>query len=297
MATRRAHTLCSSDVPNGAARPQPGVRRGGAFAFGRAAGRPWCAVGLGAVGLGAVGLGAVLSGCGQEPRFTAPSAMRASRAESDASTAGSKLADSGDEATQGAGAVQTTQSLFCELALTGSDEHSLLAVPLRVHVGHSALDPATLCDTFQEIGELWGRQAGICFSIEVTFGDEPSSQGLDLWFKAERPLLAEVDANGVYVGDHAIYSLDEPDLRWAEPAANIAAARTAAHELGHALGLQHQNCGVACDGLLMRSGTRGTRLVPGAPADRDEVAQARRGATAFVGQVSPERCTRVRLSD
>jgi hypothetical protein len=74
------------------------------------------------------------------------------------------------------------------------------------------------------------------------------------------------DPNGYYSGDHDIWSRDHPSLGAAPNPVQLPTARTTAHELGHGLGLDHQDFGNACpDGtgnldcndLLMRSGRRG----------------------------------------
>ena len=70
----------------------------------------------------------------------------------------------------------------------------------------------------------------------------------------------------------------------------IGAARTAAHELGHGLGLPHNNCTAgeaappldACREFLMASGTRGILLLEGTRevdgAQKNEISTARNTA-------------------
>ena len=64
----------------------------------------------------------------------------------------------------------------------------------------------------------------------------------------------------MYSGPHNIWTLDQPSLGSAPNPVMINASRTAAHELGHALSLNHTNCGSACDDALMASGKKGYKL-------------------------------------
>jgi hypothetical protein len=154
-------------------------------------------------------------------------------------------------------------------------------VPLRVHVTRSELSREDLCGTLEEVNEIWWTQAGVCFEIEIVDDDETADTGMDLWFERSAPFPNGVEANGVYSGPHEIYSLDEPSLNTAPNPTEYRPARTAAHELGHGLGLNHQNCGAACNDLLMTSGRRGFALATGSPASTDEHARARDRATDY----------------
>jgi hypothetical protein len=84
-------------------------------------------------------------------------------------------------------------------------------------------------------------------------------------------------ANGVTQSAHSIWSIDHPRLNAVKMPVMNPAARTTAHELGHALGLAHENpppstdcaspcyCaqrGDDCDEYLLRSGTQGFFLSP-----------------------------------
>jgi hypothetical protein len=149
------------------------------------------------------------------------------------------------------------------------------AVALRVHVTRSDQSPLTLCGVLAEVNRIWWSQVGVCFDVEVVSHDEISDGQLDLWFERRAPFPNGVEANGVYVGAHEIYALDEPELARTRFAVTRPAARTAAHELGHALGLRHQDCGTACNELLMRSGTMGFSLTSDSPANVDEIAVVR----------------------
>jgi hypothetical protein len=165
----------------------------------------------------------------------------------------------------------------CEQALGDAppDATRHFAIGLQVHTPRSQQSQRQLCAVLDEMNQIWWSQAGICFDIEVVEHDEAASDRLDLWFESDSPFPNGVEANGVYVNPHEIYSLDTPILAAVADSVVHPAARTAAHELGHALGLAHQNCGFACLGLLMTSGTMGYRLVTSEPANVDEIATAR----------------------
>lgn len=165
-------------------------------------------------------------------------------------------------------------------------------VPLRVHTTRSDLTREDLCGLLAEVNEIWWTQAGVCFEIEIVGDDEIAKTGMDLWFERSSPFPNGYDANGVYTGPHEIYSLDEPSLNTAPNPTEYRPARTAAHELGHGLGLSHQNCGTACNDLLMTSGRRGFALVTGSPASTDEHARARDRATEYaLSDTTPAVCS------
>lgn len=155
-------------------------------------------------------------------------------------------------------------------------------IPLRVHRTRSTLSDEDLCGVLEEINEIWWKQAAICFEIHTVNDDETLSEGMDLWFEETTPFPNGIDANGVYSSPHEIYSLDQPSLASAPNPVTYFAGRTGAHELGHGLSLQHQNCGSECDDLLMTSGRQGYEIATGSPADTNEQANAReRAASGF----------------
>jgi hypothetical protein len=139
-------------------------------------------------------------------------------------------------------------------------------IPLRVHVGSSTLRGDELFAVLSEINSVWLSQAGVCFEVETVLHDETMSEGFDLWFTSE-PIPGDPGLNGIYRGSHDVWSLDYPSLGYAPTPITHPAARTAAHELGHGLALNHQNCGnscpceasegLDCDDLLMTSGRLG----------------------------------------
>ena len=140
-------------------------------------------------------------------------------------------------------------------------------IPLRVHLDKSDRAPWDFTDIFKEINHIWLSQAGICFEIEVVMRDEIADQGMDIWFM---PVIGNIDSlNGYYDGDHAIWVRDTPVLNPAAYSAQYPAARTAAHEFGHGLGLVHRQ---NSDNNLMRSKTFGWRM------NEQEVLTARRAA-------------------
>lgn len=147
-------------------------------------------------------------------------------------------------------------------------------VPLRVHRGDTGLSPQALASILEEVNEIWLRQAAVCFEIETVRNDARRTDGFDLWFHRAK-LGCNTTANGVYCGDHDIHVLDKPSLspvddrQWKT---RQDTARTAAHELGHGLTLQHYNGQRDSNDSLMSSGRQGFKLGPA------EVTAARRRA-------------------
>lgn len=149
-------------------------------------------------------------------------------------------------------------------------------INLRVHLANSNRTPEEFGPIFREINKIWYTQAGICFEIHTVYHDDPLTDGLDMWFS---PYIGGY--NGYYDGEF-IQMSDAPVLGHAENPARSSAARTAAHELGHALDLPHRQ---DSDDNLMRSRTYGWQL------NTQEIEQARETAADIaIEDTAPLNC-------
>jgi hypothetical protein len=149
----------------------------------------------------------------------------------------------------------------------GSPELPHYRLPLTVHLGGSGRPRQEFRKVFAEINRIWLTQAGICFEVTAVDGDGFLPGGIDLWF------LPDIGKhNGYYSGPRAMRVRDHPDLGPAEDPSVSPAGRTAAHEIGHALGLVHRQ---DSDENLMRSKTLGWKV------DAGEIRTARIAAASL----------------
>ena len=152
-------------------------------------------------------------------------------------------------------------------AHTDTTDSGILRLQLRIHLANSELGSNGALLASKEINRIWWDQARICFQVEFTEDEQPGN-GLDLWFFEKLPTW-----NGYYLSRHEMYVRDAPNLSACKDPAKNAAGRTAAHEIGHALGLSHRQD--SADNL-MRSKTYGWRL------NDEEIAIARETARSLI---------------
>jgi len=131
-------------------------------------------------------------------------------------------------------------------------------ISVRVHIGQSTLPEAELRGALEEANQIWLSQAGICFEFQTVLDDVTQSTGFDLWFVPVVP--SDPSVNGIYMGDHDIWSRDYPNLGSAPNPVTYPAARTSAHEIGHGLRLDHYNGYADSYDHLMSSGRLGFKV-------------------------------------
>jgi hypothetical protein len=153
-------------------------------------------------------------------------------------------------------------------------------IPLRVQLGESGRSPEDFIAILEEINDIWLSQAGICFEMQIVLDNKPLIGGMDIWFMPTLP--GGPGLNGSFRDEHNIQVRDTPILGPAAHPAHYPAARTAAHEFGHSLSLQHRQ---NSDDNLMRSKTFGWQL------SGEEIQQARGAAAEKALQdTSPGKC-------
>ncbi|MGV3660070.1 MAG: matrixin family metalloprotease [Prosthecobacter sp.] len=187
--------------------------------------------------------------------------------------------------------------------LAGAQEAlPVLSVPVHVHLVRSAQYPALQSAiteaevqvVFAEVNRIWGP-AGIRFEVKgIT-----SLQALEVapkrlfqrsrnWVKSALPLnkllpgfldvcfIHEMGPNGFYYGEPVVIS-ETPDSTRVRGGSDHPVGRVAAHEIGHALTLQHRE-DRKC---LMAPGLRGVML------NNEEIRAARERALLWAAQGIP----------
>jgi hypothetical protein len=155
----------------------------------------------------------------------------------------------------------------------------VLHLPLLINRSQSALTNPELASVLAEINRIW-RQAGICFEARDLHHGYGSRPCLVLSFvEADEPFV-----NGYFEDERHIWAQDAPRLALSPTPAELPAARTAAHELGHALDLRHvPRTPTTMDGL-MNTGFDGFHLTA------TEVATARQAATRYARPMAQGHC-------
>src|SRR6202035_1750389 len=97
--------------------------------------------------------------------------------------------------------------------------------------------------------------------------------------------------NGVFKGDHDIWSRDYPRLREAPNPVTHTSARTSAHELGHGLTLAHYDGYTDSAADLMSSGTLGWHL-----NDSQIQAARTRARQKAIPDTTPANCSATRIN-
>ena len=134
--------------------------------------------------------------------------------------------------------------------------HVRYRIPLWVSRVDSHLPDHELAGILAEINTIWS-QAGISFTIRDADSAEVPDDELVLRFIGG---CDDLPVFGMYDGNRDLWTHDRPDLLWSPHPVTRPAARTASHELGHALSLEHYDYHHDSIDSLMASGHRGFRL-------------------------------------
>ncbi len=195
--------------------------------------------------------------------------------ESDAASETTLPTDT-DESTSSTGGAESSESSTGE-PVDPPPFDPLYRITTRIHRGNSGLTDDELLGYLLEMNTIWRDQAAVCFEFEVVDHDDPMTDGFDMWFQPEVG-----GPNGYYSGDHDIWVRDYPSLGSAPNPVQYGGARTAAHELGHGLTLDHDQ---SSDDYLMRSGTEGFSI-----PDYQITASRERAAQKALADTTPLKC-------
>ena len=176
------------------------------------------------------------------------------------------------------------ETFFSDPAAAAAKKYRpIYLIPLRVHTSKTQLSAATLKVVFTEVNKIWLTQGSIFFDVEFSPAEAIRTDGFDLWVDVQKQSY-----NGIYRGQHDIWVNDQPGLGNSPDPVGNSTARTAAHELGHALGQAHYNGYANSNVNLMSSGNKGWGILDSQITISRNIAATRKsiGATVFTGSTS-----------
>lgn len=217
------------------------------------------------------------------------------------------------------GLLTAAMPLLAGLRPAGADviftPEQFIILPLRIHLLRSqvadlncSLTPADARKLLAGINEIW-RQAGIQFYAESLLEEKAEAAGLYASLEASRTeahlrlirpretrtpatfhlyLVQEIRPNGVCLefSHELVFVKATAELRRVEGGCREFLPRVSAHELGHALGLEHRQDTFN----LLASGTTGTLL------NETEIDLSRLNAGKFAGRLTPQQAMQMAVN-